>query len=247
MNQTEARQEKRRALRRTAVIATLGYGLGVGLALLVAAPDRSANAITSPRSSVRHETTPSAAPTLSTSEDLLRAALKKARTRGATAKRLRVPAEGQAVRRMLDEPVFHPRPESEWQGMLVDVSTQSSCESIDGCGLAMACLGGTQCGPCDRDSDCAGGEACVLDHCVQQSKVECRSESQCGADEVCVLSGYSDGIRGNEDMSARCQPTAGGIESPEIEELIALADEPSSADFLPRPVSVADLRSSLSD
>ena len=94
------------------------------------------------------------------------------------------------------------RPQDEWQGMPVDLSTQAECEGATSCGLAMACLG-PRCGPCARDSQCGDGEACVLQHCVRASLVACRSKRDCNQG-YCILSGYSDGPRGNEDMRAFC-------------------------------------------
>lgn len=244
---------RRATLLRTAGLAGLAYAFGMALALFAPAPESTAETQELPTQALAARavassvlTTDEAATGGGAAFEPDRAAPSRA-VRAAPTRRRRVRSEDQATERTLPAPEHHPRPESEWQGMLVDVSTQSSCESIDGCGLAMACLDGGQCGPCGEDSDCASGEACVLDHCVVESRVECHRTSQCGDDEVCMLSGYSAGVRGNEDMSAVCSPSHGEAESPEMMEMLQLAAaEPAeAAEHEPRPVSVSDLRDSL--
>jgi hypothetical protein len=108
-----------------------------------------------------------------------------------------------------DTPQYHPRDSAEWQGMLVDLSMQANCESSMQCGLAMACRSG-RCGPCTRDSECGEGEGCVLDHCLLQAAIGCRSRSGCGAHELCVLSGYSADPRSNAELTSRCMTPDGG-------------------------------------
>lgn len=140
-------------------------------------------------------------------------------------------------------PQFHPRDDGEWQGMLVDLTSQAVCGAADGCGLAMACHDAV-CGPCTQDSECASGEQCVLDHCVESRNVSCTTAWDCRADELCVLSGYSSDIRGNRDMLAFCQSSAGG------EEIESAAEVPLDEDegvVIPRPLGIADLRAALLD
>ncbi len=109
------------------------------------------------------------------------------------------------------EDCLHPRDPDEWQGMLVDICLRATCDEPARCGLALACVGG-YCGPCAEDSDCATGEACVLDHCVLSDNVACRSSRDCEGDALCILSGSTGGAaRGNEDMTAYCNPSGGGI------------------------------------
>src|SRR5215468_1423968 len=96
-----------------------------------------------------------------------------------------------------DRPVFHPRDPDEWQGMLVDVRRKMSCQAPSECGLARGCVRG-QCLPCSHDADCDRGEICVLDHCVQRTKADCRKRADCnGPEQMCILSGYSPDPRGN--------------------------------------------------
>ena len=104
---------------------------------------------------------------------------------------------------------YYPRPENEWQGMRVRVERQSICDGDASCSLALACKGGL-CGPCLADADCAEGEVCVLDHCVLKANARCRSYTDCDEGSLCLLSGYSVGYRGNEDMRAYCLSPNGG-------------------------------------
>lgn len=110
-------------------------------------------------------------------------------------------------------PKYHPRDLTEWQGMLVDLSLQANCELSTQCGLAMACHDG-KCGPCTRDDQCGTGEGCVLDHCLLQSGIGCRSRRDCAPDELCVLSGYSDDARSNGELTAQCLAAKGGLDEP---------------------------------
>jgi hypothetical protein len=103
---------------------------------------------------------------------------------------------------------YHPRAPGEWQGMLVSLTRQATCETSDRCGLAMACRQG-RCGACVWDHDCTQGEVCVLDHCVLEYLAECRTRRDCSNGEYCVLSGYSVGVRGNARMRAYCLSTDG--------------------------------------
>ncbi len=125
-------------------------------------------------------------------------------------------------------PRYFPRAPGEWQGMRVELSSQALCDAVDSCGLAMACKQG-KCGPCVADDECAGGEACVLDHCVRKPLVACRQQSDCSGDALCALSGYSEGPRGNADLRAYCQPLTGGergSEAPRAPELAVPAPPP---------------------
>lgn len=96
-----------------------------------------------------------------------------------------------------------PRPDGEWQGMLVEKNVRPPCEESARCGLGRACVGGV-CVACQQDSQCSQGEVCVLDHCIQQGNVSCRSRRDCGEQELCVLSGYEATPRGNDGMLAQC-------------------------------------------
>lgn len=139
---------------------------------------------------------------------------------------------------------YYPRPESEWQGMLVDTAHQSYCDGkASSCGLAMACTD-NRCGPCLEDSDCGLGESCVLDHCIVSEQMECRSSADCGPGSLCVLSGYSADPRGNADTRSYCQTAfAGTSPSPDMD-IDPVAEDPGPP-VLERPVSVDRLRESL--
>jgi hypothetical protein len=106
-------------------------------------------------------------------------------------------------------PSYKARPQGEWQGMLVDLAVQPPCLDSSPCGLARACIQGV-CTACSVDSDCAAGESCVLDHCVKNERVQCRSTKDCSDEGTCILSGYSSDPRGNSDMSSRCIARLGG-------------------------------------
>lgn len=127
-----------------------------------------------------------------------------AEPRGATVNpRLAIPTE-----------TYHPRDAEEWQGMLVDMSMRQLCDESARCGLGLSCLDDGRCGPCARDSDCAGGEACALDHCLPASQVGCTARSDCaheGEGAYCVLSGLTGGEpRGNSKMRSYCLVGSGG-------------------------------------
>ncbi|MGB5812361.1 MAG: hypothetical protein WBG86_17620 [Polyangiales bacterium] len=104
---------------------------------------------------------------------------------------------------------YHPRADGEWQGMRVRIDQQAICQGESSCGLALACIDGL-CSPCVADSECASGEACALDHCVREANLGCRSYTDCKEGSLCVLSGYSSGLRGNIDMRAYCLSPSGG-------------------------------------
>jgi hypothetical protein len=124
------------------------------------------------------------------------------------------------------------RSAGEWQGMLIDLAIAPPCLRNEPCSLARACKDGF-CTACWSDVDCAADEGCVLDHCVLRSQIECRRRSDCAAPSLCVLSGYSSGRRGNEDMKAFClDPNGGAIAQPP-----ALPAPENSA---PRPSPYAD-------
>lgn len=116
---------------------------------------------------------------------------------------------------------YHPRPETEWQGMLADRGATPPC--YEGfCQSALACVD-QQCGPCSKDSECVSGEVCVLDHCLVKELAQCRRASDCPEPELCVLSGLSDGdMRGNRDMKALC---SGAVEPPRQADAPAIPDE----------------------
>jgi hypothetical protein len=106
--------------------------------------------------------------------------------------------------------------------MLVDLSMQQVyCEDSEQCGQGMACVGQDGgCGPCSGDSDCASGEVCVLDHCLLEQNVECRSYTDCPEGYQCILSGLSADPRGNGEMRAYCPtPDTDVVEEPSEEEI----------------------------
>jgi hypothetical protein len=102
---------------------------------------------------------------------------------------------------------FHPRAPEEWQGMPVDVAVRPPCEKSSLCQLALACVAGT-CGPCSESSDCATGEVCVLDHCLERGRAECTRARDCPSGELCALvSEGSDSrrdVRGNLFLRSTC-------------------------------------------
>lgn len=120
-------------------------------------------------------------------------------------------------------PRLHARDPDEWQGMRVALDRQVVCADPAGCGLALACHDG-RCGPCRHDTDCADGEACVLDHCLREANVACRTRSDCGsADELCVLNGYTGGDpRGNTALRSFCLAPRGGVAQREGEHAAAI-------------------------
>lgn len=123
---------------------------------------------------------------------------------------------------------FKERSKSEWQGMLIDVAVAPTCASTERCGMAQSCKPGPcgpgeptdgkcfRCQPCESNGECARGEICVLDHCVKREFVSCRTARDCGG-VPCVLSGYSTGIRNNQEMKAYCPDVDGGTYSPDDE------------------------------
>jgi len=128
-----------------------------------------------------------------------------------------------------------PRAADEWQGMLVDRET-ASCESTGLCQSALACVNG-RCGPCTDSSQCQAGEVCAMDHCVLKELVTCSSRRDCPDGELCVLSGYSEDIRGNGDMRAWC--------SGSVPNRAQLPVEPAPDDFVPEPTPISRLLDAL--
>jgi hypothetical protein len=126
----------------------------------------------------------------------------------------------------LDPSSIVPRPAGEWQGMPIDRARQAACDTTDRCSLARACRDG-HCGACELDEECLVGEACVLQHCILETKVGCRSRASCKTKELCILSGYSAGPRGNEDLRSYCNPFRGGREQ------IEQSDAHGHQDFRP--------------
>ena len=115
----------------------------------------------------------------------------------------------------IEGPLWLSRPASEWQGMRIDLSATPYCEQSALCGLARACVNNV-CTACGGDFDCASGEACVMDHCLLQSLVECRLTKDCTAGSTCIMSGYSEGPRGNADMRSLCVDPRGGASTKPI-------------------------------
>lgn len=109
-----------------------------------------------------------------------------------------------------EEPRYYERPAGEWGGMLVRRDMRPVCAEADGCGLALACIDGL-CSPCRGDRDCAYAEICALDHCLREELGECTSAAECPEDSLCVLSGYSPGVRGNETMISWCLGRGGPV------------------------------------
>ena len=109
--------------------------------------------------------------------------------------------------------VPHARPEGEWQGMPVDMAARPQCATTRDCSESLACWGDGRCGPCRSDSECGAGEACVLDHCVAQDEPGCRSSADCAENEVCMLTraGRSQ-VRHGPALVASCQSTRGGVD-----------------------------------
>lgn len=126
-------------------------------------------------------------------------------------------------------PSFAPRDASEWQGMLVNMAFQALCDVSERCGLAMACHEG-KCGPCSLDDDCGTGENCVLQHCLLASQVTCRSQRECPLEEVCMLSGISEDVRGNREMRSFCSGSAQVVERDAEEEQVAREREREAAE-----------------
>ncbi|MDH5671124.1 MAG: hypothetical protein OEZ06_03185 [Myxococcales bacterium] len=116
-------------------------------------------------------------------------------------------AVGTCVETSVTPTEYYPRDSAEWQGMLVE-KLDAPCE--DFCGMALSCRQ-MICQPCTRDEDCLQGEGCALDHCLLLDRLHCRSYTDCGAGELCILSGYTGGTaRANEDMCAYCNGGGGG-------------------------------------
>ena len=195
-----------------------GAILGLGLYYLVAdSPDRSVELAT------RDRRRPPTAPT-------------RSHYRPALPSDAPAPAPGRDPARPGAGPSLEhaPRDPAEWQGMLVNTTFQALCDTSSRCGLAMACDAG-RCGACARDSDCATGEVCSLQHCVLSSLAACRSRADCPTGELCLLTGYASDPRGNGDMRAYCSgsppPSTRNLDDEEA----ALAAETARA----RPVPLA--------
>jgi len=139
-------------------------------------------------------------------------------------------------------PRVHPRPGDEWQGMLVDVTFRQVCPDSSVCGLALACKADGLCGPCGSDAECVEGERCVLDHCLLADNVTCRSRTDCGEDELCILSGYTPLGRANGDMRSYCNAASGGQEQVEGDGSEAQDWEPAAPVPVPPEVLLDSLR-----
>jgi hypothetical protein len=122
-----------------------------------------------------------------------------------------------------------PRDTSEWQGMLVNTAQPAACDVTSRCGLALSCRQG-RCLPCRVDSDCSSSEGCALDHCVRSERLHCRSRRECGADALCVLTGYSADVRNNATMSAHCSSNNGAAQGAQEAHL---AHQDNDAGFTP--------------
>jgi len=82
------------------------------------------------------------------------------------------------------------------------------------------------CAPCEGDSQCEAGEACILNHCVPHERVACRRRADCTEGGLCLLSGYSSGVRGNEDMHAYCAASSGPSERGLVEQASEITEPP---------------------
>lgn len=148
-------------------------------------------------------------------------------------------------------PKYYPRDPAEWQGRLVEVSVREPCNDFGSCGRGRACRADSTCGPCLNDGDCNDKEVCVLNNCVLEDKVLCRSQRDCpGEDSLCILDddGSAYGWRGNEALYAVCSGS-------EEERRIAAATEDSDDRDGPRgpkpivppePISLESLAEELS-
>jgi hypothetical protein len=137
-------------------------------------------------------------------------------------------------------PVVFPRDPEEWQAMLVDLTFRQICSDSSVCGLALACKDDGFCGACTSDGDCVVGEVCVLDHCLLPANTTCRSRRNCGADELCTLTEYSQGRRGNAALRSLCLGRSGGEE-----QTAPALTQPEPA--MPTPVEVQTLMDSLQE
>ena len=132
------------------------------------------------------------------------------------------------------EPVHSIRDPDEWQGMPVDETNRISCHPEIGCGLGLACVDG-RCVGCMTDDDCfTEEEVCVLQHCVLETNADCFNKSECGPDELCILSGVADDPRGNSTTRAYCQSSRSGYPQVMTAEIEALQQNiQTTNDFRP--------------
>lgn len=99
---------------------------------------------------------------------------------------------------------FWPRPENEWQGMLVDMSRRPECGSTSMCAFGLVCQTDGRCGPCSTDAECLAEERCVLDHCLPRGNANCGTSAECGG--MCVIVGdWSPTARGTEQIRSICE------------------------------------------
>jgi hypothetical protein len=101
------------------------------------------------------------------------------------------------------------RRSDEWQGLLVEPTSFSSCRGAHNCGSALGCHAGW-CGACLSADDCESGEACVLDHCLTRASVGCESRQDCREGEFCALTGLTGDVRSNAGLRSYCLATSGG-------------------------------------
>ncbi len=107
---------------------------------------------------------------------------------------------------------FKPRSPTEWQGMLVDLSREPTCESTELCSFGQVCKAGI-CAPCEADGECLRGEVCVLDHCLKQELVSCRVAKDCRG-TFCVLGEFSTPPRHNAGVRSYCVDVNSGTPPP---------------------------------
>jgi hypothetical protein len=132
---------------------------------------------------------------------------------------------------MLPEPRLWPRPSTEWQGQLVDLSAAPTCESTELCSFGQACKDGL-CLPCEADRECLPGEVCVLDHCLGSELVSCRSAKDCGG-SYCMLSEPTTPPRHNDGQRAFCVDADAALPLPPED------PEPYGPDTRPPPLGQA--------
>lgn len=141
-------------------------------------------------------------------------------------------------------PTYHPRPATEWQGMLVDLANPAYCNHTPDCQRARSCQANA-CGPCFDSDDCLAGETCVLDHCLLRDRVSCRGASDCNSErgEKCIIEADAhDELppqRGNEQLFTKCMPMDVALEQVATTEPEAAEDR--SLRVSPRARAIVDL------
>lgn len=124
---------------------------------------------------------------------------------------------------------YHERDPGEWKGMRLDISAKVQCETSDTCQLSTACVDEI-CGACDQDSDCAKGEACVLDRCLLEENADCRNRKDCPDEELCMIERTgSDALkdhRGNMFLESKCSQDGVLPSKPQPQEEVQVVQAP---------------------